>query len=114
MYTLRFLQTLDWNVNPMTPTGWLNLYLQIHYNVNNLKKQKLHEGVTSNFQFPQYSGYEFTRASHVMDLFSMDPGYLDFSYSIVAAGAVHYIFGKDIALNVSGIYLFLSSCLELR
>lgn len=99
------LQTLDWDVNPMTPTGWLNLYMQIHYNVTNLTKQKLHEGVTSNFQFPQYSGYEFTRASHVMDLFSMDPGFLEFSYSIVAAGAIYYVFGKDIALNVSGICL---------
>lgn len=86
----------------MTPTNWLNLYMQIHYNAQNLVKNNLHEGVT-NFQYPQYSSYEFTKASHVMDLFSMDPGFLEFSYSVVAAGAMFYTFGKEVALKVSGL-----------
>lgn len=94
----------------MTASGWLNLYMQIHYNAENLRKQKLHEGVSSTFQFPQYSAYEFIKASHLIDLFSMDPGFLKFSYSIIAAGAMHYVFGKDVALTVSGIALHFRVC----
>lgn len=95
-------QCLGWDVNPMTPSGWLNLYMQIHYNAKDVAKQKLHARISSNFQFPQYSAYQFVRASHLIDLFTMDPGYLKFSYSIIAAGAMYYIFGKQVALLVSG------------
>lgn len=97
------LSCLGWDVNPMTPSGWLNLYMQIHYNAKEVAKHKLHEGMSTNFQFPQYSGYQFVRASHLIDLFTMDPGYLKFSYSIIAAGAMYYTFGKQVALLVSGL-----------
>lgn len=85
----------------MTPTTWLNLYLQI-YCSNDYKKCQLELNNQNNFHFPQYSAFQFVRASHLIDLFSMDPGFLRFSYSIIAAGAMYYIFGKEIATTVSG------------
>ena len=86
----------------MTPTSWLNLYMQIHCNSENLRKQRLHMDVTNNFHFPQYSAYQFVRASYFIDLFSMDPGFLRFSYSVIAAAAIYYIIDKETALMSSG------------
>ncbi|XP_018320665.1 G1/S-specific cyclin-E1 isoform X1 [Agrilus planipennis] len=97
------LNTLGWDVNPMTPSGWLNLYMQIHYDAASVRRQKLREGLNRDFVFPQYSAYQFVRASHLMDLFSLDPGYLRFSYSVIAAAAMYFIFGKRVALTVSGL-----------
>lgn len=87
----------------MTPTCWLNLYMQIHYNAKDLCAQSLHENVSYNFQFPQYSAYEFVQASNIIDSFTMDPEYLKYSYSIIAAAAMYFIFGKQVALLVSGL-----------
>lgn len=94
-------QTLQWDVNPMTPTTWLNLYMQIYCSADHGKKQ-LSVDTENHFYFPQYSAYQFVRASHLIDLFSMDPGFLRFSYSVIAAGAMCYILGKEAALFVSG------------
>lgn len=85
----------------MTPTTWLNLYMQI-YCSNDYSKKQLEVDAQDNFHFPQYSAYQFIRASHLIDLFSMDPGFLRFSYSVIAAGAMYYIFGKEVAISVSG------------
>lgn len=98
-------QSLGWDVNPITASGWLNLYMQIHYDAHNVVRQKLHREINKNFLFPQYSGYQFVRASQVIDLFSLDPGFLRFSYSVIAAAAMYFIFGKKDALSVSGKYL---------
>ncbi|XP_017781654.1 PREDICTED: G1/S-specific cyclin-E [Nicrophorus vespilloides] len=97
------LNILTWEVNPMTPTGWLNLYMQIHINSEKFKDRSISLAVDANFQYPQYSGYKFVEASHLIDLFTMDPGYLKFSYSTIAAGAMFFIFGKHTALSVSGL-----------
>ncbi|GJQ67392.1 hypothetical protein Trydic_g5086 [Trypoxylus dichotomus] len=106
------LNTLQWDVNPMTPTTWLNLYLQI-YCSNDFKKSQIEIRNQTSFHFPQYSAYQFVRASHLIDLFSMDPGFLRFSYSIIAAGAMYYIFGKEVAESVSGYqWKRLEACIE--
>lgn len=86
----------------MTPSGWLNLYMQIYYDGKSVAKQKLHNEINFNFIYCQYSGYQFVRASQIIDLFSLDPGFLRYSYSVIAAAAMYFIFGKQVALSVSG------------
>ncbi|KAF7282087.1 cyclin E [Rhynchophorus ferrugineus] len=100
---LLILNSLGWDLNVMTPTDWLNLYMQIHFQAPNVIRQKLHQDTTRNFLFPQYSGYQFTRASQMIDMFSLDPGFLKFSYSTIAAAAIYFMYGKKPALEVSGL-----------
>ncbi|XP_060522835.1 G1/S-specific cyclin-E2 [Cylas formicarius] len=100
---LLILNSLGWDLNVMTPSDWLNLYMQIHFQAPKVVRQKLHQDSTRNFIFPQYSGYQFSRASQLIDVFSLDPGFLKFSYSTIAAAAMYFMYGKKSALNVSGL-----------
>ncbi|KAF5288805.1 hypothetical protein FQA39_LY15233 [Lamprigera yunnana] len=107
---LLLLSALGWDLNFMTSSTWLNLYLQIHMVCE--KKQK---GTDAEFDFffPQYSAYQFVSASHLIDLFTLDPGYLLFSYSVIAAAAMYFIFDKSVALRVSGLqWSNLKDCTE--
>lgn len=88
----------------MTPTGWLNLYMQIYYDNRTKDSFRGNQGNgNDNFLFPKYSSYQFIKASHLIDLLSFDPGYLLFNYSIIAASAMYFMFGRTVALKVSGI-----------
>ncbi|XP_066258396.1 G1/S-specific cyclin-E [Euwallacea similis] len=100
---LLILNSLGWDLNVMTPSDWLNLYMQIHFQAPSVIRRKLHEDTTRSFLFPQYSGYQFTRASQMLDAFSLDPGFLKFSYSTLAAAAMYFMYGKQVALDVSGL-----------
>ncbi|KAK4871549.1 hypothetical protein RN001_015673 [Aquatica leii] len=100
-YEILLLSSLGWDLNFMTPTGWLNLYMQIHSVCD--KKENDNFDTEYNFFFPQYSSYQFVCASHLIDLFTLDPGYLLFSYSVIAASAMYFSFGKKVALKVSGL-----------
>lgn len=97
------LRVLKWNVNPLTVTGWLNLYMQICYDSKNsrdcLKYRKM---MNDDFIYPQFSAYNFVRASQLTDLCSLDEGMLLFQYSVIAASAMYYIFNRERALYVSG------------
>lgn len=108
-----FFQSLGWAMNPQTPTGWLNLYMQIHANAKMVALQGLHSDINREFIYPKYSGYEFVRASQVIDLFSLDPGFLRYPYSVIAAAAMYFMHGKVVALNVSGlVWEELKDCVE--
>lgn len=100
---LLILNSLGWDLNIMTPSDWLNLYMQIHFQAPNVTRQKLHIDINKQFLFPQYSGYQFTRASQLLDMFSLDPGFLKFSYSTLAAAAMYFMYGKKAALSASGL-----------
>ncbi|KAL1489143.1 hypothetical protein ABEB36_014085 [Hypothenemus hampei] len=100
---LLILNSLGWDLNIMTPSDWLNLYMQIHFQAPSVVRRKLLQDTTRNFLFPQYSGYQFTRASQMIDAFSLDPGFLKFSYSTLAAAAMYFMYGKQVALDVSGL-----------
>lgn len=87
--------------------------MQIHTDANKVVCQGMHRDINYDFIYPKYSGYEFIRASQIIDLFSLDPGFLRFAYSIIAAGAVYFIHGKNVALNVSGLtWEQLKDCVE--
>ncbi|XP_057658839.1 G1/S-specific cyclin-E1 [Diorhabda carinulata] len=110
---LLILNSLGWDLNIMTPSDWLNLYMQIHFQVGNVTRQKLHVDMNRQFFFPQYSGYQFTRASQLLDMLSLDPGFLKFSYSTIAAAAMYFMYGKTVALNTSGLsWTQLQPCAE--
>ncbi|XP_050302535.1 G1/S-specific cyclin-E1 [Anthonomus grandis grandis] len=100
---LLILNSLGWDLNVMTPSDWLNLYMQIHFQAPSVVRRRLHQDTTRNFLFPQYSGYQFTRASQLLDAFSLDPGFLKFSYSTLAAAAMYFMYGKQVAADVSGL-----------
>ncbi|XP_968851.2 uncharacterized protein CycE isoform X1 [Tribolium castaneum] len=96
------LNSLGWEVVLTTPTDWLNLYMQLHHKSTDIVRTKLNMDFNKDFVFPQYSAYQFTRASQLIDLLSLDPGFLKFGYSVIAAAAMYYMYGRDIALAVSG------------
>ncbi|RZC41568.1 uncharacterized protein BDFB_000160, partial [Asbolus verrucosus] len=100
---LLILNSLGWEVVLTTPSDWLNLYMQLHFKSKDIVRTTLNMDFNKDFIFPQYSAYQFTRASQLMDLFSLDPGFLKFGYSVIAAGAMYFMYGKKIALSVSGL-----------
>lgn len=89
-------------MTPITPSCWLNLYMQLHVDSNEALIQGLHSNLNYEYIFPKYSGYLFMKASQIIDLFSLDPGFLKYSYSIIAAAAMYFILGRNAALHVSG------------
>ncbi|KAG5899043.1 hypothetical protein JTB14_000067 [Gonioctena quinquepunctata] len=110
---LLILNSLGWDLNIMTPSDWLNLYMQIHFQAGSVTRQRLHVDINKGFFFPQYSGYQFTRASQLTDMFSLDPGFLKFSYSTIAAAAMYFMYGKKVALTTSGLsWAQLQPCAE--
>ncbi|KAF5281208.1 hypothetical protein FQR65_LT14823 [Abscondita terminalis] len=105
------LGALGWDLNVMTPTGWLNVYMQIHSVCDRNDREEL--DTEKNFFYPQYSSYQFVWTSHLMDLFTLDPEYFLFSYSVIAASAMFFSFGKKVALKVSGMqWDDLKDCVE--
>lgn len=96
------LKVLNWDVSPMTVSGWLNLYMQICYNTKSIRDCTLDRHVNDDFVFPQFSAFNFVRASHLIDFCSLDDGMLNFQYSTIAASAIYYIFNRERALYVSG------------
>lgn len=98
------LQTLNWDINPFTVSGWLNLYMQILYNTKNFRDSEYDRSIINDdFIFPQFSAFSFVRASQLVDLCSLDDGMLYFQYSTIAASAMYYIFNREQALFVSGL-----------
>lgn len=96
-----------------TASDWLNLYMQFHCRTQDIVRSKLSLDFNKDFLFPQFSAYQFSRASQLMDLLSLDPGFLKFGYSVVAAAAMYYIYGKEVALLVSGLsWTQLRPCVE--
>ncbi|KAH8273622.1 hypothetical protein KR018_004674, partial [Drosophila ironensis] len=111
------LQALDWDISPITITGWLGVYMQL--NANNrtpasfaqMSRQKAAEASTSSvsssaddaFIYPQFSGYEFVQTSQLLDLCTLDVGMANYSYSVLAAAAISHTFNREVALRCSGL-----------
>ncbi|XP_067622009.1 G1/S-specific cyclin-E [Eurosta solidaginis] len=108
------LQTLEWSINPVTPMGWLGVYMQLNVNnrtpasfKRNLSKAKTsvltnNEDTNDAFIYPQFSGMEFVQTAQLLDLCSLDLGIADYGYSIIAAAAMSHTFNREIALRCSG------------
>lgn len=99
---MAILTELRWDVNPMTVSNWLYLYLQMCYGKVYIRDPINRATKNDEFIFPQYSGYTFMRASQLVDLCSLDDGMLQFQYSVIAASVIYYVFNREKALYVSG------------
>lgn len=97
------LQALNWDICPVTPTGWLGIYMQL--NVNNrtpasfsqIGKQMMSaagEAADDAFIYPQFSAYEFVQTSQLLDLCSLDVGMANYAYSVLAAAAISHAFNR--------------------
>lgn len=106
------LQALDWSISPLTPMGWLGVYMQL--NVSNRTPASLVGGIgaPSNckksgydeaFIYPQFSGLEYVQTAQLLDLCSLDIGIGNYAYSVIAAAAISHTFNKETALRVSGL-----------
>lgn len=97
------LRVLKWDINPMTVSGWLNLYMQLCCSTDNLRDSSKETKVANDdFIFPQFSPHDFMRASQLVDFCSLDEGMLNFKYSVIAASVMYYIYNRERALYVSG------------
>ncbi|EDV30681.1 uncharacterized protein Dana_GF14977 [Drosophila ananassae] len=105
------LQALDWEISPITITGWLGVYMQL--NANNrtpasfaqMSRQKAAEASAADdaFIYPQFSGFEFVQTSQLLDLCTLDVGMANYSYSVLAAAAISHTFNREIAQRCSGL-----------
>ncbi|XP_076322395.1 G1/S-specific cyclin-E1-like isoform X2 [Tachypleus tridentatus] len=77
------LKTLKWNLMPMTVNSWLNVYLQLAGDFSKTRG--------NDFLLPEYSTHTFVQVARLIDLCILDVECLQFSYSVVAAAALHHI-----------------------
>jgi len=87
------LEQLKWRLSPVTPISWLTAYLQIS---NRKLTGSCKENIDDSFEMPQFSGIHLCHISELIDICCLDTGYLQFSYSIIAASSLYHMWGKDI------------------
>ncbi|XP_002162252.2 G1/S-specific cyclin-E1 isoform X1 [Hydra vulgaris] len=102
------LSALNWHLCPVTPICWLTSYLQIANRKLRQEKQEIDE----SFHLPQFSGIHLARVTELVDLCCLDTGYLQFSYSIIAASALYHMWGKDISDITGHKYEELYPCIQ--
>ncbi|XP_017860331.1 PREDICTED: G1/S-specific cyclin-E isoform X2 [Drosophila arizonae] len=115
------LQTINWDICPITATAWLGVYMQL--NVSNrtpasfaqIGRQARAEAAGARagaaaaadsddaFIYPQFSAYEFVQTSQLLDLCTLDVGMANYPYSILAAAAMSHTFNRETALRSSGL-----------
>lgn len=102
---------LKWQVNPVTIIEWLGIFMQLNVTIKKLSicdrpstsqgsvgdnnsnvSQSVQDGIS--FIFPQFSGYDFTRACQLIDLCALDLGILKYSYAVIAASSIAHIISK--------------------
>ncbi|KAJ8684408.1 hypothetical protein QAD02_020200 [Eretmocerus hayati] len=86
------LKGLGWNLSPVTPPGWLNVFMQVDSG---------DWSRPNTFIYPQYGGLPYSQTSQLLDLATLDEGSLKFSYSHLAAAALYHTQGRECALRVS-------------
>lgn len=94
------LSTLGWKTSTVTVIGWLSVYMQLY--VSNRTPKTLSKNVKQNenvkddeaFLYPQFSGFEFVRATQLLDLCTLDVEMASYSYSILAASAIAHTLNK--------------------
>lgn len=102
-YEILLLQALEWSISPVTPMGWLGVYMQL--TVNNRtpatlnaalleQRQKSNKDVDDAFIYPQFSGMEFVQTAQLLDICSLDVAIGNFPYSVIAAAAMSHTFNR--------------------
>jgi len=103
------LEALSWKLSPVTPVSWLTVYLQIANRRLNLPSK---ENIDEHFEMPHFSVIHLCRVSELIDVCCLDTGYLQFSYSIIAASALYHMWGKNISDITGHKYEELFPCIQ--
>ncbi|XP_049634226.1 G1/S-specific cyclin-E1-like [Suncus etruscus] len=88
---LIIMQSLNWQLSPLTVVSWLNVYMQVAY-LNDVYEVLL----------PQYPQQIFIQIAELLDLCVLDVGCLEFSYGILAASALYHFSSSELMQKVSG------------
>ncbi|XP_059475401.1 G1/S-specific cyclin-E1 [Neocloeon triangulifer] len=86
------LKALEWDLCPLTPAGWVRLYLQF----------SSRSGEENKLDMPRFPPKALPMVSRLLDLATLDSGCMTFSYSELAAGAFALVYGRERALDASG------------
>ncbi|CAN7937741.1 unnamed protein product, partial [Ixodes hexagonus] len=104
---LAILTALNWDLTPITVNGWLNTYLQI------IASKESRDRESQNFLVPEFSACSFVKVAQLADLCMLDVECLQFTYSVIAASAIHHMLSPSLASVVSGYKTVeLGSCIE--
>lgn len=88
------LSAINWDITPMTPNNWLNIYMQI-----------LHVNINDSFILPATNGIfrsNHKRIASVIDLALLHIGSLRFSNSILTASALYHFTDQDTVRQCTG------------
>lgn len=101
------LQTLSWNITPMTVIGWAGIYMQLYETMvkndsSSLAKRSSNKECKS-FIYPQFTGLVFSKIAQLLDLATLDVNINHFPYSMVAAAAFGLVINIDVSEKVSGL-----------
>ncbi|EDV25452.1 uncharacterized protein TRIADDRAFT_15757, partial [Trichoplax adhaerens] len=105
---LQLLQTLEFQLSPVTVTSWLNVYVQL-FNIKLSSQEPV-----GDMLYPTYCGDLYMKAIRLIDLCILDSWCLMHSYRSIAASAFYLIApSKQLAIDCTG-YLWenLTSCIS--
>lgn len=104
---LSILSALNWDLTPVTVNGWLTTFLQI------IARKESRDQAAENILLPELSPTSFVKVAQLADLCMLDVESLQFTYSIIAASAIHHMLSPSLASAVSGYKTEeLASCIE--
>ena len=103
------LNTLEWQLCPMTAIGWLSTFLQVAY----LSDRTGRELNSCDIVVPKFSRDFFVCMAQILDLCILDIESLRFPYSHLAASALYHLTNRHITQAGSGISVeTLLPCIE--
>ncbi|XP_023244954.1 G1/S-specific cyclin-E isoform X2 [Copidosoma floridanum] len=86
------LKDLEWKLESLIPPTWLSIFMQTECgDMTN----------PNTFIYPQFEGLQYSQASQLVDLATLDEGSLKFSYRMLAVSAISHTMGRETALRVS-------------
>jgi len=103
------MKTLKWKLTPITPVGWVSIYLQVlayknsgvyctRSGADSFLKSTLRQYETkpddNRLVKHFYDSVEFVRTMRLIDMALLDYQSLQFSYSTLATAALYHIKGK--------------------
>ncbi len=101
------LKTLKWALSPMTPNAWMKTFMQSSSFRGTITD------VNDAFVVPNFSGQTFAKAMQLLDLCSLDMGWLSFRYSVLAASAMYHTHGMDVTESASSYaWLDIAECVS--
>lgn len=94
------LNTLKWELCPVTPIAWLNVFMQVYSSIDKENASANEDG--EHFLFPDYDSKLFVQIAHLIDLCTLNAGSLTYSYSVIAASAFYHFTNETVVLQCTG------------